>query len=347
MRRVVQVPNEVSPVRDAKAARAKGGKAASARRQGLIVVIATGGTIAGTAATPQAHLGYQAGALDANALIAAVPPLAGQAIETHSLAQLDSCDMDHATWLRLRDALALHLARPEVDGAVVTHGTDTLEETAYFLHRTLQANKPVVLTAAMRPATALGADGPQNLLDAVTVARTPAVGGVCVVFAGKVFGATDLRKVHGYRVEAFDPGDAGLLGHVVNGALHLHRPWPVAALHPAAKKLPPAASWPAVDIVMSHAGARGAALQALVAAGARGIVIAGTGNGSVHTNLLAAARRAQAAGVLVRRASRCVLGGVHASGNLDDLPDAGPLSPAQARVALLLDLLRAPKPPAH
>jgi L-asparaginase len=277
-------------------------------------------------------------------LVAAVPPLAGQAIEAMTLAQFDSCDMDHATWLALHGALTHHLARPEVVGVVVTHGTDTLEETAYFLHRTLRANKAVVLTAAMRPASALSADGPQNLLDAVTVAREPTACGVCVVFAGKIFAAHGVRKVHGYRVEAFDAGDAGLLGHVVDGHTRLHRPWPAATLHAAAKKLPAPAAWPAVDVLMSHAGARGAALDALVAGGARGIVIAGTGNGSVHTSLLAAARRAQAAGVPVWRASRCLLGGVvegpaNAKAVAEPLPSAGALTPAQARVELMLNLM--------
>jgi L-asparaginase len=335
------------------AARAKSGgqaprlpRAPSAALQAsVVVVIGTGGTIAGQATTPQAHLGYKAGQLAAEVLVAAVPPLAGQAIEAHTLAQLDSCDMDHATWHALHSALRTHLARPEVQGVVVTHGTDTLEETAYFLHRTLKANKPVVLTAAMRPATALSADGPQNLLDAVTLARYSGACGVLVVFAGKVFAAPDLRKVHGYRVEAFEPGDAGLLGHLVDGQVRLHRPWPQPALHLAASRLPPADTWPAVDVLMSHAGARGAALDALVAAGARGIIVAGTGNGSVHHSLLQAARRAQTAGVPVWRASRCLLGGVvealvlHNAQGLTPLPSAGELTPAQARVELMLSLM--------
>ncbi len=321
---------------------ARGGKRAPAPKHGVIVVIATGGTIAGRAATPQAQLGYKAGELDAGALVAAVPPLAGQAIEAHTLAHLDSCDMDHATWRALHALLTRHLARPEVAGAVVTHGTDTLEETAYFLHRTLQANKPVVLTAAMRPATALSADGPQNLLDAMTLARHAGARGVLVSFGGQVFAGSDVRKVHGYRAQAFDAGDAGLLGHLVDGKLLLHRAWPAGPLHPVAAKLPPAPRWPAVDVLMSHAGARGAALDALVAAGARGVVIAGTGNGSVHHELLAAARRAQAAGVVVWRTSRCVLGGVYGSGAPDQLPNAAALTPAQARIELLLDLISIP-----
>jgi L-asparaginase len=251
--------------------------------------------------------------------------------------------MDHATWLQLRARLGVHLARPEVDGIVVTHGTDTLEETAYFLHRTLAAPKPVVLTAAMRPATALSADGPQNLLDAVTLARESGARGVLVAFAGKAFAGADLRKVHGYRVEAFDAGDAGVLGVIADGTLRRFRDWPDERLHPAAAVLPPADRWPAVDLVTSHAGARGALVDALVAGGARGLVIAGTGNGSLHRELLAAARRAEAAGVRVRRASRCQLGGVVGT-RPGALATYGALTAPQARIELLLDLMVAEAP---
>ena len=310
-----------------------------------IVVLGTGGTIAGVAARADDHVGYQAGLLGAQVLVDAVPALAervagGEAlIEAETLARLDSCDMDHGTWLALRARAEALLARPEVAGLVVTHGTDTLEETAFFLHRTLAADKPVVLTAAMRPATAPSADGPQNLLDAVTVvASHSGARGVLVVFGGRIFGGADLRKVHGYRIEAFHAGDAGVIGDVVDGQVRCYRPWPTAALHAAAASLLPADAWPVVDIVMSHAGARGEVIGALVAAGARGIVIAGTGNGSVHRALVEAARRAEAAGVIVRRASRCQLGGVVGS-RPDSLPSAGELTAPQARIELMLDLM--------
>jgi L-asparaginase len=306
----------------------------------LVVVIGTGGTIAGTAADPSALLGYKAGALAAESLVAGVPSLQGQPLEVESLAQLDSCDMDHRTWVRLALAVQRHLARREVAGVVVTHGTDTLEETALFLHLTVIADKPVVLTAAMRPATAPSPDGPQNLVDAVAVARLKGARGVVALLGGQLFAGSELRKVHGYRVDAFSGGDAPPLALVQNGQLRAFRPWPEAApMHAAALASDPT-RWPVVDIVTSHAGARGQTLDALVAAGAQGIIIAGTGNGSVHVDLLGAALRAQEAGVVVRRASRCVLGGV-VEGATSPLPSAGTLTPAQARLRLLLDLLAA------
>jgi L-asparaginase len=308
---------------------------------GIVVILGTGGTIAGTAADPAQHVGYQAGQLGVDELIAAVPPLRGLALEPQTVARMDSSDMDHATWALLAATAAAHLARPEVMGVVVTHGTDTLEETAYFLHRVLAPDKPLVLTAAMRPATALSADGPENLCDAVAVARVAGARGVLAVMAGQVRAGHELRKVHGYRVDAFSTGDAGPLAVLENGALRAFRPWPNTPAHPAARHLPAPEHWPQVDVLTSHAGASGRTLDALVASGVRGIVLAGTGNGSVHAELLAAAHRAQAAGVVVRRSSRCQLGGVveAAESAPGTLPSSGALTPFQARIELMLDLI--------
>ena len=311
---------------------------------GTVVVLGTGGTIAGTAAHAAQHTGYTAGVLGAEALVAAVPALRGLPLEAHTLARLDSCNMDGATWALLAEQAALHLARPEVAGVVVTHGTDTLEETAYFLHRVVAAAKPLVLTAAMRPASALSPDGPQNLFDAVTVARSSGVHGVhgvMAVLGGVVFAGAELRKVHGYRQDAFSAGDAGPLALLEDGVLRALRPWPNAPLHAVAASLSSllaARAWPLVDIVTSHALADGRVVDALVAAGSRGLVLAGTGNGSVHAAVKAAAGRAMAQGVRVLRASRCQLGGV-VGGAPDDLPSAGTLTPVQARIELMLDLL--------
>jgi L-asparaginase len=300
-----------------------------------VVVVGTGGTIAGTAADAQDQLGYRSGALTAADLVASVPALAGQALDVASLAQLDSCDMDHATWWRLARTVQAQLNRPEVAGVVVTHGTDTLEETAMLLHHTVQCTKPVVLTAAMRPATALSADGPLNLFDAVCLARHTGARGVLALLGGQVFAGAQVRKVHGSRLDAFGGGDAGPLALVRSGQVSQMRSWPTAEPDPAA--------WPLVDIVTSHAGARGQTVQALVAAGARGLVLAGSGNGSVHIQLVQAALEAQAQGVVVRRATRCVLGGVvePSGGKAGVFAACGDATPAQARVVLMLELTAA------
>jgi L-asparaginase len=305
-----------------------------------VVVLGTGGTIAGTADSATDSVGYRAASLGVDALLAAVPPLAGWPIECEQVAQVDSKDMTLELWVALAAALRRHLQRPEVCGVVITHGTDTLEETAYFLHRTLAAPKPVVLTAAMRPASALSADGPQNLVDALTLAREPGACGVLAVLCSQVLAGAELRKLHGYRVDAFGSGDAGPVAVIEERALRRFRPWPQARLHPADPAALPVPQWPLIEIVTSHAGARGATIDALVGAGAAGIVIAGTGNGSVHHELGAAAERAAAAGVRVVRASRCALGGV-VGAPAGQLPSYGTLTPWQARIELLLDLLAA------
>ena len=301
-----------------------------------VVVLGTGGTIAGTAASATDAVGYTAAQLGVAQLVAAVPALAGHDLEAEQVAQLDSKDMDVATWQRLAQRAAFHLARPEVAGVVVTHGTDTLEETAYFLQRVLAPTKPLVLTAAMRPATALGADGPRNVLDAVTVARDAAAEGVLAVIAGRVWAGAELRKVHSYRLDAFDAGDAGALAAVEEGRLRWWRRAPRADALGLPLIARDAASWPRVEVVFNHAGAGGGVVDALVAQRVAGIVAAGTGNGTLHRELEAALLRAQAAGVRMLRSTRCAAGPVLGEGTL---PSAGTLSPWQARVELLLQLL--------
>lgn len=305
-----------------------------------VVILGTGGTIAGTATDPSDNVGYTAAQRSVSDLLAAIPALQGQPIEAEQVAQLDSKDMDHATWQRLAQRAAFHLARPEVSGVVVTHGTDTMEETAWFLQRVLAPAKPLVLTGAMRPATALQTDGPQNMLDAVAVAREAGACGVVVVMSGQVHGAHDVRKVHSYRIDAFSSGDAGPIARVEEGRLRRHRTWPVGTALGLSRIAFEPASWPRVEVVTSHAGASGVMVDALVAGGVHGLVVAATGNGSLHQALEPALRRAATAGVPVLRCTRCAGGAL--VGSFDAvLPAAATLSPWQARIELMLSLLGA------
>ena len=304
----------------------------------LVVILATGGTIAGTAATATDTTGYRAGALGVDALIAGVPALADHRLEAESVAAIDSKDMDAATWQRLARRVAHHLARPEVAGVVVTHGTDTLEETAYFLQRVLAPAKPVVLTAAMRPASALSADGPANLLDAVGLAGTTGVHGVSVVFAGAAWAAVGLRKVHTLQTGAFAGSDCGPIARLEGGILRTFRAWPEGEALGLARIAAAPDAWPRVEIVLNHAGVDGRLVDAAVAAGAQGLVVAGTGHGSVGARLEEALARARGAGVRVTRASRCAFGPVLPH-DAHDAEAAGELSAVQARVELLLALL--------
>jgi L-asparaginase len=305
-----------------------------ASRCDVIVVLGTGGTIAGRAASSSDNVGYTAAQLGVDQLVAAVPALAGASIECEQVAQLDSKDMDFATWRALALRGAHHLARDEVRGVVVTHGTDTLEETAYLLQRLLAPAKPVVFAAAMRPASSLAADGPQNLLDAVAVAREPGARGVMLGMAGRVFAAVGLRKLHTYRADAFGAGDAGPLGVIEEGRLRRFRDWPQGEPLGTALIDRDEAAWPRVEIVLNCAGADGDHVRALLVKGIDGLVVAGTGNGAVSARLDAALEQAAAQGVAVRRSTRCAFGplvGGQASGE--------DLSAVQARVELILELL--------
>jgi L-asparaginase len=313
-----------------------------------IVVLGTGGTIAGRAASGGDNIGYTAGQVGVADLLGGIEAPEGLALAAEQVAQLDSKDMEPDVWLQLARRCAFWLAEADVAGVVITHGTDTLEETAFFLQAVLAPGKPVVLTCAMRPASSLSPDGPQNVRDAIAVAATPAARGVTVVCAGAIHSAFDVQKVHTYRQDAFASGDAGPVGYVEEGAVRRVRDWPES---PARSKLLEAGEgaamqWPRVEILTSHAGATGAIVDLLlqeramgvVAEPVRGLVLAATGNGTVHHALEAAALRAQDAGVAVLRATRCASGRILPRPD-DKLRDAGALTPVKARIALMLELI--------
>jgi L-asparaginase len=316
----------------------------------VVVVLGTGGTIAGTGAGPN-DVVYQAAQLSVAQLVQAVPELAGVALEAQQVAQIDSKDMDWSVWQALAIALQTALARDDVGAVVITHGTDTLEETAYLLHRLLDVDKPVVLTAAMRPATSAQADGPRNLRDAVLVALEAASqgqSGVVAVMAGVVWPGQAVRKAHSWHiVDAFDGGDGLPLGRITdNGVVEGALAWP-APDKAGWSCLTKTAAPPRVEIVASHAGADGRVVEALLAQLAqskeaadvlKGLVVAGTGHGTVHQGLTKALENAEQQGVTVWRSTRVARGGVHVR-NGDHWPAAGTLTAAQARVALILALL--------
>lgn len=315
----------------------------------LRVILGTGGTIAGRAARAGDNVGYVAGQVRVEDLLAGVPALQGSPLEVEQVDQVDSKDMHFGLWKRLLLRLSHHLARDEVAGVVVTHGTDTLEETAFFIQSVLQPRKPVVFTCAMRPATALVPDGPQNLLDAFTVAGHPEVAGCVVVCAGQVHAAEHLTKVHSYRVDAFDSGDAGALACIEEGEVRwFHRPVPRPGTERSGGLLAQvlkADALPRVQVVTSHADADGSIVRALILAGEldpglrpQGIVVAATGNGTVHQSLAQALSDAMAHGVRVVRATRCARGRVIPDA-ANPMPDSAGLSPVKARLALALSLL--------
>lgn len=316
-----------------------------------LVVLGTGGTIAGRAAQAADNIGYRAGEVPVDELLAGVALPAGVQVRCEQVAQIDSRNMDVAVWRALLAAVQRQLQDPAVRGVVVTHGTDTLEETAYLLHAALAPAKPVVLASAMRPATSAQADGPVNLADALALAALPGACGVLAVCAGLVHAGVDVRKVHNHRLEAFDSGEAGPVGTWEEGRWRAWRAWPQALARPGLlEALLATEYWPRVEWLTSHAGQGPGLVQALLVQRTQqltegkgrgevleGLLVAGTGNGTLHQGLEAALRQAEAEGVVVHRTTRCARGQV--------LPVAGrafvisPLPPAKARLELVLQLL--------
>lgn len=319
--------------------------------QSTVVVLGTGGTIAGRAASAADNIGYKAGEVPVAELLGDVPVPAGVQVQAQQVAQIDSKDMGPAVWRPLLAEVHAALRNPAVCGVVVTHGTDTLEETAYLLQRVLNPSKPVVLVSAMRPATATLRDGPQNLQDGLQLAAMHGARGVLAVCMGQVHSGLDVRKVHNHNVVAFDSGDAGCVGELREGRWTQWRPWPQLpkADEGLLDKLLSNTPWPRVEWVSSHGGQDGFVVRALLAAsqtaaqqgeGAailQGLVVAGTGNGTLHQDLEAALLEAQAMGVKVRRTTRVARGAVIDAGN--SLIEASALPPAKARLELMLDLL--------
>lgn len=293
----------------------------------MIHLLATGGTIAGEA-DPDARPGrYRAGVRPVEALLAAVPGLdALGPLTARQILALDSKDMTPADWLPLLAATRAALDEPACAGVVILHGTDTLEETAWFLHLTLPAGKPVVLTGAMRPADHPAADGPANLRAALRLAASPEAcdKGVLVVMNGQIFGARGVVKARSTGLDAFESPE----------------PWQSARPDGRFAGLQ-VAELPRVDILPGYAGAPADLIDASVAAGARGLVLALAGNGSVPAAWLPALRAARRQGVAIVRGSRAA-GPVEADANADDTGEgwltAGDQPPPKARIALMLGL---------
>ncbi|WP_225031833.1 asparaginase [Paraburkholderia sp. XV] len=318
----------------------------SSRALPRIAVLATGGTIAGAAPDATNTSGYQAGVVGVGQLLAAVPSLAGVAnVQAEQVASVDSKDMALALWRTLAQRINTLLASDEVDGVVVTHGTDTLEETAYLLHLSVKSDKPVVLTAAMRPSSALSADGPLNLLNAAIVAGSAKARGqgVLVAFNNRIHSARDVVKTSTYAVDAFQSPEIGALGWVQDGRVEFQR----SVVRPHTGATPfvvdsNSAAWPLVEVVTSYAGVSRVAVDALVSAGVKGIVVAGTGNGSIHATVQTALAEAAASGVAIVRSSRVGSGHVMRNGAAADealgFVTAGALNPYKARVLLMLAL---------
>ena len=310
-----------------------------------ITLLATGGTIAGAQSEDAAHA-YRAGAVPVGQLLAAVPGLERLArIQAEQVANVGSQNMTHAVWAELARRIEALCRDPAVDGIVVTHGTDTLEETAYFLSLVIRHDKPLVLVGAMRPATAPGADGPANLFHAVALAGNAAARGrgPLVVMNEDIHYAREVQKVACAGVNAFASPNRGRAGVMRGSAASFFSR--NDTLHSTASAFSlqalEAAGWPRVDVVHAGVGLDGELVDFL-AARSRGIVLAGVGDGNATDLALRALQRAAGAGVAVVRASRTGSGRVARNVEVDDdalgFIAAGELSPQKARILLMLGL---------
>ncbi|QYM79054.1 type II asparaginase [Horticoccus luteus] len=313
-------------------------------------LLATGGTIAGAQLTTTSR-GYQAGAFSIDNLITALPQLADIAqLEIEQVARLGSQDMDETVWLNLAARADTALASAEVAGVVVTHGTDTMEETAYFLNLILASDQPVVLVGAMRPATAISADGPMNLYNALAVATHPDSRGrgVLVVANDEIHFAREVVKTNTTQLGTFKSPNRGLAGLVNAGRLHFFGAPPRRHTSGSAFSLDGLTALPRVHILYAHAGLTRELIDAAVQTGAAGLVIAGVGDGNMSSAALAACADAVSRGVAVVRSSRTGGGVVERNIEIDDdrhgFIAADELNPQKARVLLMLALTRTRDP---
>jgi L-asparaginase len=315
-----------------------------------VKIIATGGTIAGEAAS-SAQSGYTSGQVGVDALIKAVPTLSKLAtVSGEQISNVGSQDMSDEIWLKLAKRVNQLLAMPDVDGIAITHGTDTMEETAYFLHLVVKSKKPVVLTGSMRPSTALSADGPLNIYNAVAVAADKqAFGrGVLVSINDQIHSAHDITKTHTTATDTFMSPYRGLIGATAYGVSQYYRTPFRKHTVDTPFNVDSASSLPRVDILYIYEDMPGDLVDASVRAGAKGIVAAGVGNGNMPKAVMEALSRAAKAGVVVVRASRVTLGFVGRNVEVNDdqlgFVAAEELNPPKARVLLRLGLMKSSDP---
>jgi L-asparaginase len=316
------------------------------KKRANIVVLATGGTIAGAAATGT-QAAYTSGAVTIDTMLAAVPGIKDLAnIKGEQISNVGSQDMTVDIMLTLAKRINTLLAQNDIDGIVVTHGTDTLEETAFFLNLVVKSEKPVVMVGSMRPSTAVSADGPLNLFDAVGVAADPnsAGRGVLVVMNDWIHGAHSLTKTSTTAIQTFMSPLRGLVGVSSYGKNDFYNTphW----THTTGSEFDVASvsKLPRVDILFAYSDMASDLIDASVANGSKGIVIAGVGNGNMNKASLEAAARAAKKGVVVVRSSRVVTGTVGRNVEVNDdemnLVASDELNPQKSRILLMLALLK-------
>jgi L-asparaginase len=311
-----------------------------------VVILATGGTIAGAAASGT-QSGYTSGQVTIDAMINAVPGIKELAnLKGEQVANVGSQDMSFDIMLKLAKRINELLAGNDVDGIVVTHGTDTMEETAYFLNLTVKSEKPVVMVGSMRPSTAVSADGPLNLYDAVAVAADPKAKGrgVLVVMNDQIQGAHSLTKTSTTAVQTFMSPLRGLVGVSAYGKNDFYNNPSWKHTTSSEFDISNVTKLPRVDVVYGDVDMQPDLIDCSVNNGAKGIVIAGVGNGNMNKASLDAAAAAVKKGVVVVRSSRVATGTVGRNVEVKDdelgFIASDELNPQKARILLSLALLK-------
>ena len=315
-----------------------------------ITIIATGGTIAGIAASPAENT-YTPAQLTVETLIRQVPQITDKAsIKGIQLCNIASQYMTPQIWIRLARVVDSLFSGDHCDGVVVTHGTDTMEETAFFLELVNPHDNPVVFTGSMRPSNSPGADGPANLYNAVCLAADSAAGGkgVLVVMNDYIFSASGVTKTHTVNPQAFESPGHGPLGTIRGGNAVFYHPCHERPLPEKRFSFAELVNQdlPRVDIVLSYSGASSLLFDALVENGTDGIVIAGVGHGNYSRQIENSAKKAVRNGVAVVRATRVLKGGVSSDteNTFEGQVVSRSLSPQKARILLMLALTVSRKP---
>ena len=312
-----------------------------------VLILATGGTIAGSGATSTTSVGYKAATVPVQALIDAVPELKKVAmVRGEQVFQIASQNMTNDNWLKLAKRVNDLLQQPDVDGIVVTHGTDTLEETAYFLNLVTKSDKPVVIVGAMRPSTALSADGPINLYNAVLIAGSKeAVGkGVLVCLNDQINAARDVTKTNTSTADTFKSPELGVLGYIQGDHVAFYRVPARKHTQDSEFDISTVQKLPNVEIAYGFENVSRTTVDALAAAGVDGIVYAGVGDGNPSELTEQALAEARAKGILIVRSAR-VGNGIVARNNEvnDDKRDfvvSDNLNPQKARILLTVALTK-------
>lgn len=316
-----------------------------------VKILATGGTIAGSGASSTTTVGYTAAVFPVDALINGVPELKQVAnVSGEQISQIASENMTNQVWLKLAKRVNELLASDDVDGIVVTHGTDTIEETAYFLNLVVKSNKPVVIVGAMRPPTAMSADGAMNLYNSVILAGSKEARGkgVMVCMNDAINGAREVTKTNTALLDTFRAPELGYLGYMQAGKAHFYKESTRKHTTKSEFDVRNLTDLPQVDIVYEHANVSRVAVDAFVAAGAKGIVCAGVGDGSLANPVKDALVDAQKQGIAIVRSSRTGNGIVARNGEANDdalhFSASDTLNPQKARILLMLALTKTNDP---